>query len=186
MKVGEKTFVALTYELVVDGENIQTVTADRPLEFVFGTGFMLPAFESRLEGLEKGDGFAFRLESHEAYGDNPPEAIKELPKEAFMIDGKIEEGMLEIGNRIPMGDNLGNHWVGIVKEVGDDSVTMDFNHELAGKALDFTGKIVEVRESTPADLMMGHHAGGCSCGCGCGEGDDCGDGCGGDHGCGCH
>ena len=64
---------------------------------------------------------------------------------------------------------------------------MDFNHPMAGKALDFTGKIVEVREATPEDMMMGHHAGGCGCDCGCGEGGDCGGGCD-DHGhggCGC-
>ena len=156
----------------MDGETVETVTAERPLQFVYGAGFMLPAFEAQLEGKQAGDEFAFRLEAQEAYGEMTPDAVVELPKEVFMIDGKIQDG---------------NRLVGVVKEVKDASVTMDFNHPMAGKALDFTGKIVEVREATPADMMMGHHAGGCGCDCGCGEGGDCGGGCD-DHGhggCGC-
>ena len=124
-----------------------------------------------------------RLDAANAYGEVIPDAVVELPEEVFMVDGKIEDGMLEIGNQLPMSDNQGNRLVGVVKAVGDDSVTMDFNHPMAGKALEFSGTIVEVREATPEDMMTGHPAGGCDCGCG--------DGC--DHeqgnggcGCGCH
>lgn len=84
-----------------------------------------------------------------------PDAVVELPKEVFMVDGKIEDGMLEIGNQLPRADNQGNRLVGVVKAVGDDSVTMDFNHPMAGKALEFSGTIVEVREATPEDMMTG-------------------------------
>ena len=183
MKIGEKTFVALSYQLKVDGEVVETVTAESPLRFVYGTGFLLPAFEKQLEGLEPGGEFAFRLEPAEAYGDVVADAVVELPKEVFMIEGKIEDGLLEVGNQLPMSDNQGNRLVGVVKAVGENSVTMDFNHPMAGKALEFTGRVVEVREATPEDMMMGHHhGGGCDC---CGDG--CGDGCDHDHkgGCGC-
>lgn len=185
MKIGEKTFVALSYVLKVDGQVVETVNADHPLQFVYGTGFLLPAFEQQLKGLSKGDTFDFRLESADAYGDIVEDAVVELPKEVFMIEGKIEDGLLEIGNQLPMSDNQGNRLVGVVKAVGDDKVTMDFNHPMAGKALEFSGKVEEVREATPEDLMMGHQAGGCDCGCG--EGGDCGDGCGdpAHSGCGC-
>lgn len=183
MKIGEKTFVALSYQLKVDGEVVETVTAESPLRFVYGTGFLLPAFEKQLEGLEPGGEFAFRLEPAEAYGDVVADAVVELPKEVFMIEGKIEDGLLEVGNQLPMSDNQGNRLVGVVKAIGENSVTMDFNHPMAGKALEFTGRVVEVREATPEDMMMGHHhGGGCDC---CGDG--CGDGCDHDHkgGCGC-
>ena len=187
MKIGEKTFVALSYQLKVDGQVVETVKAESPLQFVYGTGFLLPAFEANLAGLGKGDPFAFRLDAANAYGEVIPDAVVELPKEVFMVDGKIEDGMLEIGNQLPMSDNQGNRLVGVVKAVGNDSVTMDFNHPMAGQALEFSGTIVEVREATPEDMMTGHPAGGCDCGCG----DGCGDGC--DHeqgnggcGCGCH
>ena len=46
MKIGEKTFVALSYQLKVDGQVVETVKAESPLQFVDGTGFLLPAFRS--------------------------------------------------------------------------------------------------------------------------------------------
>ena len=107
--------------------------------------------------MEPGGGFAFRLEPAEAPGDVVADAVVELPKEVFMIEGKIEDGLLEVGNQLPISDNQGNRLVGVVKAVGEDSVTMDFNHPMAGKALEFTGQVVEVREATPEDMMMGHH-----------------------------
>ena len=66
MKIGEKTFVALSYQLKVDGQVVETVKAESPLQFVYGTGFLLPAFEANLAGLGKGDPFAFRLDAANA------------------------------------------------------------------------------------------------------------------------
>lgn len=168
MKIGEKTFVALSYELKVDGELVEKVTAEAPLQFVYGAGFLLPKFEAQLKGLGKGDSFAFRLASDDAYGPVMQEAVVELPKEVFMVDGQIEDGLLEIGNQLPMSDNQGNRLVGVVKAVDGDKVTMDFNHPMAGKDLEFSGTVVEVREATPEDMMPAH-----ACGEGCGDG--CGD-----------
>lgn len=163
MKIGDKTFVALSYELKSDGEIVEKVTAEAPLQFVYGAGFLLPKFEEQLTGLDKGDKFAFRLESEDAYGPVIEDAVVDLPKDIFMVDGKIEEGLLEIGNQLPMSDNQGNRLVGIVKEVGDDTVKMDFNHPMAGHTLDFTGEVVEVREATPEDMMPLMGGGGCGC-----------------------
>ena len=72
MKIGEKTFVALSYQLKVDGQVVETVKAESPLQFVYGTGFLLPAFEANLAGLGKGDPFAFRLDAANAYGEVTP------------------------------------------------------------------------------------------------------------------
>lgn len=103
----------------------------------------------------------------------------DLPKNIFMVDGKLAEDILFVGSQVPMSDNQGNRMMGIVKEVGDETVKMDFNHPMAGKTLNFDVEVVSVRDVTPEDLQ-----GGCSCGdCG----DDCGGGC--DHGdghCDCH
>lgn len=189
MKIGEKekTFVALSYELTVNGELVEKVTAESPLQFVYGAGFLLPKFEAHLKGLSKGDEFAFHLDTDDAYGPVIGEAVVDLPKEVFMVDGKVEDGLLEIGNQLPMSDNQGNRLVGVVKDVKDDVVTMDFNHPMAGKSLDFKGQVVEVREATPEDL--GPMNAGYGCGDGCGDG--CEDGCGdkehkGGCSCGCH
>lgn len=183
MKIGEKTFVSLSYTLKVAGEVVDSTTADRPLEFVYGAGYLLPKFEEHIKGLKKGDKFEFTLTPEEGYGEIIPQAVTEIPKDVFVVDGAIEDGLLEIGNQIPMSTADGQHLIGVVKAVADDKVTMDFNHPMAGKTLDFSGEIVDVREATDEDLMMGMAAAGGGCGCGC---DECGDdSCGSDEGCGC-
>ncbi|MDL2230591.1 FKBP-type peptidyl-prolyl cis-trans isomerase [Alistipes sp. OttesenSCG-928-L06] len=182
MKIAPNTHVALTYQLMVDGELVDQATAERPLEFIYDAGFLLPAFEQNIKDLEAGQTFEFKLDAANGYGEVMPEAVIELPKTAFMVDGKIEDGMLEVGNSIPMMDNQGHQMVGVVKEVTPESVMMDFNHPLAGKELNFSGKVEEVREVTDVDrakyMGMG---GGCSCGCGDDHGDGNCDGC--DGGC---
>ena len=106
-------------------------------------------------------------------------AVVDLPKNIFMVDGKLAEDILFVGSQVPMSDNQGNRMMGIVKEVGEETVKMDFNHPMAGKTLNFDVEVVSVRDVTPEDLQ-----GGCSCGeCG----GDCGEGCGDHDGhCNCH
>lgn len=172
MKVEAQKFVQLTYELIVDGQLADQATKERPLGFVFGAGFLLPKFEANIEGKEVGDKFAFTLTPEEGYGVSNPDMVIDVPTAAFMINGKVENGLLVVGNQIPMMTADGMHVVGVVTEVGEESVKMDFNHPMAGKTLNFSGEIVEVREATEADYPHAH--GGCNCGdCNCG---DCGDG----------
>ncbi len=159
MKVEANKVVGISYTLKKDSHDgilIETVPEDKPLEFIFGQGMMLPAFEKNLEGKSVGDDFQFKLEVEEAYGKVIPENIIDLPKKTFEVDGKIEEGLLTVNNVITMQDNQGNRFAGRVDKVGEDSVTMDFNHPMAGQALYFTGKIVSVRDATQEELEHGH------------------------------
>ena len=173
--------ISLTYELRVDdknGEVIESLNENSPLTFLFGSGRLLPKFESNLEGLKQGDDFSFQLVCEDAYGEINEDAIVNVPKTAFEINGKIDQDLLQIGNAIPMQDSSGNRLNGIVKEVNGDAVTMDFNHPLAGNDLFFTGKITEIREPSEEELQHGHvhhTSGGCNCDCGssCGEGGQC-------------
>ena len=127
-------------------------------------------------GKEPGDKVSFTLEPADGYGEIIAEAIVELPKNIFMIDGKIAEEILFEGNIVPMSDAEGHRMNGIIREVKEESVTMDFNHPMAGKTLNFEVEVISVRDVTPEDLQ-----GSCSCGhCG----GDCEEGCG-DHGEGC-
>jgi len=71
MKIGKNKMVSLTYDLHyddIDGEMIEQATSEKPLSFVFGTGLMLPKFESHLEGLEAGNPFQISLSDGSAYG----------------------------------------------------------------------------------------------------------------------
>lgn len=185
MKIGENTFVSLSYALNVNGEVVDSTTAENPLQFVYGAGYLLPKFEENITGLSVGDSFEFTLTAADGYGEVMAEALVELPKSVFMIDGAVEDGLLELGNQIPMSTQDGQRLLGVVKILTDEMVTMDFNHPMAGQTLNFSGTIVGVREATDEDMMHGQVAGeGCGCGCSCEDG-GCEDGDCGDKDCGC-
>ncbi len=171
MVVSKDKVVSLTYELRLDnpkGEIVESLNADSPLTFLFGAGGLLPKFEENIDGLQVGEGFDFELKSVEAYGDVNENAIVNVPISAFEVDGKIDNTMLQIGNKIPMQDSAGNKLTGIVQDVTEEQVVMDFNHPLAGNALFFSGKITEVREATDEELAHGHVHSHDACGCGSG------------------
>ena len=67
MKIGEKTFVALSYQLKVDGQVVETVKAESPLQFVYGTGFLLPAFEANLAFIAAHTNLALGRTLHEQH-----------------------------------------------------------------------------------------------------------------------
>jgi FKBP-type peptidyl-prolyl cis-trans isomerase SlyD len=170
MTIEKDKVVSVTYELKLangSDEIVEKVNNDRPLEFLLGHGNLLPKFESNLTGLKIGDKFDFILNSDEAYGALSHEAIVDVPKSVFANDGQIDEDIITLGNVIPMMDNQGNRFNGTVKEIGSDSVKMDFNHPLAGENLHFKGEVVGIREATHEELTHGHIHQAASCGGGC-------------------
>jgi len=199
MSITKDKMVSVIYELKYDdteAQLIEKVEKDNPLTFLYGAGRMLEHFEKNLAGLKVGDAFDFKLKASEAYGEVTDEALVEVPIQAFEVDGKVDEELIKLGNTIPMMDSYGNKLHGIVLEVSETNIKMDFNHPLAGEDLHFKGKIIEVRDPKPEELSHGCGSGGCGsggCGSGCGSedsyaeatsGGSCGDGgCG--SGCGC-
>ena len=167
MKAENNKMVAVDYTLTVDGKIADRSRPGQPLEFIFGTGMLLPKFEAAIVGKEPGEKASFTLAPADGYGEIVDDAIVDLPKTIFMVDGKLAEDILFVGSQIPMANAQGQRMLGVVKEIGDDSVKMDFNHPMAGKTLNFDVEVISVRDVTPEDL-----AGKCGCGeCGCG--DDC-------------
>ena len=67
-------------------------------------------------------------------------------------DGKINEDICQVGNEVPMMDSEGNPLKGIINEITDTYVKMDFNHPMAGQDLFFSGRIIEVRQATEHEL----------------------------------
>jgi FKBP-type peptidyl-prolyl cis-trans isomerase SlyD len=195
MKITQNAVVEFSYELEVDGQVVDHTTKERPLDYIHGTGSLLPELEAHIEGMEPGDKFDVTLSPADAYGEVDPSRIIDLPKAAFEVNGEVREDLLVPGNTIPMMNSMGGVIPGVVLEVTEDSVKMDLNHQMAGKTLHFTGEVVSVREATEKELTEGLHGEFVhSCGCGgChGHDGDCGGcegGCG-DHGedcgCGCH
>ncbi|MBE6236842.1 MAG: peptidylprolyl isomerase [Bacteroidales bacterium] len=191
MKIEKNRVVEFAYELEVDGNIVDHTTKERPLDYIQGTGSLLPKLEEHIEGMEPGDKFDVTLSPADGYGEVEPDRIIDLPKAAFEVNGEVREDLLVPGNTIPMMNSMGGVIPGVVLEVTADSVKMDLNHQMAGKTLHFTGEIVSVREATEKELTEGlhgeyvHSCGGCSgchgheggCEGGCGGNDDCGCGC---------
>jgi FKBP-type peptidyl-prolyl cis-trans isomerase SlyD len=183
MNVSANKMVTLSYVLRAEGkegEVIEQTSAESPLKFVFGLGQMLPMFESNLTGLKQGDDFEMTLSANEAYGEVDEDAVVDLPKDIFLIDGIFDEERFMPGNQIPMQTSSGQRMNGTILELNEESLKMNFNHPLAGINLHFTGNVLEVRDATEEELMPA------SCGCGCSSGgDDCESGSCGSNGCGC-
>ena len=192
MNIQNDKMVSVTYDLYVGGENeepelMEQATAQNPLTFCFGIGMMLAEFEKNLHGLKASDTFDFSIDSKDAYGEYDDENVVDLPRQIFEVDGKLDENMVFVGNVVPLMDTDGTRLNAQVVAVGDQTVTVDFNHPLAGETLHFKGAVLEVRDVTEEELAA-FQGGGCNCGCDCTEDCSCGEegaeksGC----GCGCH
>ena len=159
--ISDKKVVTITYDLSVTDENqekvlVESAEADAPMVFLFGHSGLPEEFETQLDGKNTGDEFQFSLTPEQAYGEYDEQALVEIPKEVFLIDGKLDDEMLQIGNFLPMADNEGNHMQAKVLSIGDEAVQMDFNHPLAGMVMHFKGQVQEVREATADELAHGH------------------------------
>jgi FKBP-type peptidyl-prolyl cis-trans isomerase SlyD len=178
MEIKKNKVVSLVYELRVDGkegEIVEKLNDTNPLTFLYGTGNLLPKFEANINGLKVGESFDFSLKCEDAYGIASDEAIVDVPKDVFIVDGKFDSEMVKEGNAIPMMDGEGNRINGIVLNVSDSSVKMDFNHPLADEDLFFAGQVVAIREATEEELTHGHihSSGGCGGQCGCSSDESC-------------
>jgi FKBP-type peptidyl-prolyl cis-trans isomerase SlyD len=195
LEIGKYSMVTLTYDLRVDdekGEVVEQATETQPLEFLYGAGAMLPKFESHLTGLREGEPFTIKLAKNDAYGEVNNDALVELPKNVFMVDDKFDDELIKIGNTVPMMSSNGQRLNGLVLEINEEIIKMDFNHPLAGEDLFFAGKVVGVRQASEEEVAQLLSGGGGGCGCGdggggcgtesCGPEDEAG-GCG--SGCGC-
>lgn len=196
IEISKHSMVTLAYDLHIDdreGEVIERATEEKPLQFLYGAGSMLPKFESYLAGLRQGEVFEINLSKFDAYGDVNDEAVVDLPKDVFIVDGVFDDELVSLGNTVPMMSSNGQRLNGLVIEINDNHVKMDFNHPLAGEDLYFSGRVLEVREPSDDELAR-ILSGGCGCGSGggggcCSDNDD-GCGCGSDNGhngggCGC-
>lgn len=187
----QNRYLAVAYKLYsVDNgkKELEEMTHEsHPFQFISGFGVSLDAFERNIIALPKGSTFDFTLSKDEAFGDYDPEGVHQLQREVFIVNDHFDGEHIYEGAIITLTDEDDHRFMARVMEVADDGVTVDTNHPLAGKSLNFTGEVLENREATNEEILsMLNKLSGESC-----DG-DCGSDCGGcnqnkNHGCGhCH
>jgi FKBP-type peptidyl-prolyl cis-trans isomerase 2 len=121
-----------------DGTQFDSSVGGEPLEVTLGEGGVIPGFEQALEGMAVGDKKTVNIPVEEAYGEAHPELVQEIPRE--QIPAEIE---LEIGVQLQAEGPQGP-FVVTVTELAEETVTLDGNHPLAGKALNFDLEMAEI------------------------------------------
>lgn len=140
-KIGVKSEVILHFDLTLEDGTAADSTRvhDKPAKLVMGDGSLTDNFEKCLLGLHKGDKKSFKLAPQDAFGMPNPDNIYHLDKSKFAADETLSEGMI-MGFSQPDGSEL----PGIIRSIAGHSVTVDFNHPLAGQTVIFNVEIIEV------------------------------------------
>jgi FKBP-type peptidyl-prolyl cis-trans isomerase SlyD len=149
--IADGVVVSLAYRLTVDGEEIEHVERDDPLDYLHGAGNIVPGLEVLLTGRRVGDKIHATLPPDEAYGEYDPEDVDEVERESLEIDVD-----LQLGLEVEVEDEDGYLYVATITEINDDSIILDFNPPLAGKTLTYDVEVVGLREATEAEREHGH------------------------------
>ena len=122
-----------------DGSQFDSSAGRDPLEFTLGEGQVIPGFDKAVEGMAVGDSKKVSIPAEEAYGPRHDQMIQEVPLTALPDDLEPQVGM-GLQARRPDGAMLDL----TITAVGEESVTVDGNHPLAGQALNFQLELVEI------------------------------------------
>lgn len=132
MAIKKNQVVTLTFELKVDNEIIESNMNDKPMTFGFGSGQLISGLEDKIEDMNEGETRTVVVPAIEAYGKYDETLTEIVPIADF-------EGIdLQIGLVLEGEDESGNLFKATIIEVTEDEVTVDYNHPLAGKDLEFT------------------------------------------------
>ena len=138
--------VSLEYTLKANGETVDSnVGKGEALIYTQGAQEILPALEKKLTGLKAGDTKTVKLSAEDGYGKVHAEAVQTVPKDKIPEDARKAGAMLR--GEGPNGEVM----MARVVEVKEDAVVVDFNHPLAGKALEFDVKVIKVEAGKPGD-----------------------------------
>ena len=134
-----------------NGELVDSSEVGGPLTYLHGAEELLPGLEVALAGHAVGDNLAVELKPDEAFGQWDESLVDKAPRANFPGIEDIEPGMrfqTEMDDGAPM--------IVTVTDVDDESVTVDGNHELAGKHLRFELEVTDVRKATDEEISHGH------------------------------
>lgn len=138
VKSGDTVSIHYTGTLI-DGTVFDSSEGRDPLQFEVGSGQIIPGLDKALEGMTVGDKKEVKVPAEEAYGQPNPDARQEVPREQIP-----EHIPLEVGTQLQMQTQEGQPIPVLVAEISDEVVTLDANHPLAGKDLNFDIELVTI------------------------------------------
>jgi len=144
LSIVENSEVILHFDLKLEDGSAADSTRvnNKPAKMVMGDGSLTPNFEKCLLGLNKGEKASFTLPANDAFGMPNPDNIYHVDRSKFDASMELKEGMI-MGFAQPDGSEL----PGIIRAVEGLSVTVDFNHPLAGQTVIFDVEIIDVINS---------------------------------------
>lgn len=151
MHITKNAVVSIDYTLTDnDGSVLDKSEGGAPLAYLHGAGNIIPGLEEALEGKAAGDQLQVSVLPEKGYGRRIEELHHKIPRKMFETKGEIKPGM-----RFHANGEHGTHTV-TVTAVDTEHVTVDANHPMAGKTLNFDVRVVEVRAATDEELAHGH------------------------------
>lgn len=151
MQIADSTVASFHYTLTDEAGDILDSSRERePLTYLHGAGNIVPGLEKALAGRGQGDSFSVAVPPEEGYGPHHEELVQTVPKSAFQGAPEPKPGM-----QFQTQGSEGPATV-VVTGIEDDKVTIDGNHPLAGKTLNFDIEVAEVREANKEELDQGH------------------------------
>lgn len=124
---------------LTNGETFDSSAGRDPLEFVVGSGQIIPGLDAAIPGMTVGDTKSVDVACADAYGETNPEARQAVPRSEIPADIPVEAG-LQLQMQTPQGQVVPV----TVAEVTETEVVLDANHPLAGKDLNFAIEVVGI------------------------------------------
>ncbi len=151
MQIAENTVVTIDYTLKDDNGTVLDSSNDGQFAYLHGANNIIPGLENALTGKSSGDEVNVTVSPAEGYGERNDSMVQAVPRDMFDSEQEIQVGM-QFHAQSPEGEMI----VVTVTDVEGDDITVDGNHPLAGKNLNFGVKVVDVREATSEELDHGH------------------------------
>ncbi|WP_372805837.1 peptidylprolyl isomerase [Pontiella sp.] len=122
-----------------DGSQFDSSAGRAPLEFEMGAGMVIPGFEKGVADMAVGEKKTINIPAAEAYGEKREDLVMQFDR------SQLPEGMEpETGMMLQMQGPQGQPIPVTVTAVAEESITIDANHQLAGKNLNFELELVSV------------------------------------------
>jgi FKBP-type peptidyl-prolyl cis-trans isomerase SlyD len=151
MTISQDQVVSIHYTLRDDdGQVIDSSSGGEPLAYLHGHGNLIAGLERELTGKKAGDKLQVKVLPGDGYGEYDRELIQRVPRRALKGLANVK-----VGTRLQAQTEQGPRAV-TVTQVAGDMVTLDGNHPLAGKNLNFEVEVAEVRAATAEELAHGH------------------------------